>query len=159
MVRKQTFNGPLREKLRYDVGHKLSQSDQDFRSQIESCTFPLDKFDHTAHVRLAYIYLLVGESPEQATNLMRTALKRLLTHANIDPSAKYHETLTKAWIYAVQHFMNISPNSQSAADFIANNAQVSNSKIMQSHYSADLLFSEEARASFVEPDKAAIPRY
>jgi len=33
------------------------------------------------------------------------------------------------------------------------------SKIMLTHYSADLLFSDEARARFVEPNLDPIPRH
>ena len=33
------------------------------------------------------------------------------------------------------------------------------SKIMMTHYSAEVLFSDEARARFVEPNLSPIPRY
>ena len=42
--------------------------------------------------------------------------------------------------------------STSAADFIARNQELLDSKIMLTHYSASVLFSADARASFVEPD-------
>ncbi len=32
-------------------------------------------------------------------------------------------------------------------------------KIMMTHYSAEVLFSDEARAEFVEPDLEPIPRH
>jgi hypothetical protein len=32
-------------------------------------------------------------------------------------------------------------------------------KLMMAHYSAELLFSDEARARFVEPDLDQIPRH
>jgi hypothetical protein len=48
--------------------------------------------------------------------------------------------------------------STSAADFIAKNQQLLDSKIMLTHYSASVLFSADARASFVEPDLDPIPR-
>ena len=89
---------------------------------------------------------------------MRSALLGFIAHNNI-PVAKYHETLTRAWILAVRHFMAISPVADSAADFIERNPMLLDSKIMLTHYSAEVLFSPEARARFVEPNLDAIPRY
>ena len=56
----------------------------------------------------------------------------------------------------MRHFMEISPASPSADVFIGHNPAMLDSKIMKTHYSA-LLFSEEARARFVEPNLDQIP--
>ncbi len=42
---------------------------------------------------------------------------------------------------------------------IEKNPIMLDAKIMMTHYSAKLLFSNEARAEFIEPDIAPIPRY
>ena len=55
--------------------------------------------------------------------------------------------------------MHRSPEASSADDFIARNPVLLDSKIMLTHYSADLLFSDEARAVFVEPNLDPIPRH
>lgn len=47
----------------------------------------------------------------------------------------------------------------SAEEFIEANPQLLNGEIMLSHYSAELLFSPEARTDFVDPDMSPIPRY
>ncbi len=39
-----------------------------------------------------------------------------------------------------------------------NNPRLLDAKIMMTHYSAEVLFSEEARARFVEPNISPIPR-
>ena len=75
------------------------------------------------------------------------------------PASKYHATITKAWILAVRHFMALTPDVESADVFINANAQLLDSNIMLSHYSASLIFSPEARAEFMEPDQSPIPRY
>jgi hypothetical protein len=59
----------------------------------------------------------------------------------------------------VDHFMHRSPDSRCADDFIDRNPVLLDSKIMLTHYSAGLLFSEAARAEFVEPDLDPIPRH
>ena len=53
--------------------------------------------------------------------------------------------------------MEISPTTESADAFIDANRVLLDSRIMLTHYSAEVLFSPEARARFVEPDLDAIP--
>lgn len=137
--------------------HALSADDRRFREEFESGAFAPAQFDHRAHVRLAYVYL-VGRDVESATVMLRSALLAFLRRHGVDPS-KYHETITRAWILAVRHFMEKSPTGDSAGAFIDANPTLLDSKIMMSHYSAELLFSDEARAKFVEPNLDDIPRY
>lgn len=137
--------------------HELSPEDRNFRAEFEACELAPGGFDHRAHVRLAYTYLAENDA-ETAVALMRNALRTFLQHHGIDIS-KYHETMTRAWILAVRHFMELSPASCSADDFIRQNPRLLDCKIMMTHYSAELLFSEEARARFVEPDLDQIPRH
>src|SRR5262245_33361153 len=137
--------------------HGLSQEDRRFREEVEACRLSPARFDHRAHVRLAYAYLADGDV-ETATERMRATLLAYLQHHGV-PIAKYHETLTRAWILAVRHFMEISPAAASADAFIASDPRILDSKIMLTHYSAELLFSDEARAKFVEPNLEEIPRH
>jgi hypothetical protein len=135
--------------------HELSADDRRFRTEFEACRLAPETFDHRAHIRLAYTYLAEADA-EAALALMRAALQAFLRHHDIDVS-KYHETITRAWILAVRHFMAISPASPSADAFIEANPAMLDSKIMMTHYSTGLLFSEEARARFVESDLDQIP--
>jgi hypothetical protein len=137
--------------------HALSDGDRAFRSRVESCEVTPSEFDHRAHLRLAYVYL-AEHDPRQAGDLMRDALLRFLAHHGIDAS-RYHETLTRAWIMAVRHFMEQSPGSESAETFIDANPAMLDSRIMMTHYSAELLFSDVARKMFVEPDLDPIPEH
>ena len=116
---------------------------------------------HEAHVRLAYIYLVEGDT-DSAVQRMRESLLAFLEHHGIPPG-KFHETLTRAWVLAVRHFMNKSGNtsgnksknesgnesrSTSAVDFIARNPELLDSRIMLTHYSASVLLSADARKTF-----------
>jgi RimJ/RimL family protein N-acetyltransferase len=136
--------------------HRLSREDLAFRRAFEACqTAPAD-FDHAAHVRLAYSYLCEN-SLEESVQRMKSSLMAFLRHYGIGES-KYHETLTRAWIMAVNHFMQqSSASADSAASFIASNSQLLDSKIMLTHYSAEVLFSAAARQAFVQPDIQSIP--
>ena len=137
--------------------HQNSPEDLRFVSELEACALEPDQFDHRAHVRAAYVYL-VDNDVERAAERMRDSLRAFLLHHGIDVS-KYHETITRAWILAVRHFMELTPASVSADDFIRSNPRLLDSRIMLTHYSAEHLFSPKARAQFVEPDIQSIPRH
>ena len=135
--------------------HRISAEDEQFRRAFEAQQIAPAQFDHGAHVRLAYVYLCEG-TIESAVIQIKRSLLTFLKHLGVDPS-KYHETITRAWVKAVDHFMNESTPCASYADLVALHPQLLDSKIMLTHYSADVLFSERARQTFVEPNIQSIP--
>jgi len=139
------------------MSHRTSAEDRTFRTAFEACQFPPAQFNHRAHIRLAYVYL-TGHDTDAAHQLMQGALLAFLRFHGVDLS-KYHETMTRAWIMAVRHFMEISPDCASSDAFIDRNPRMLDPKIMLTHYSAEVLFSDDARARFVEPNLDPIPRY
>ena len=137
--------------------HQLSPDDETFRADLEAGRVLPQAFDHRAHVRLAYTYL-VEHDDDTASARMRDALLGFLGHHGIG-TAKYHETITGAWILAVRHFMERSTPAATADEFIERNPTLLDAKIMLTHYSAETLFSDEARGRFLEPDLDEIPRH
>jgi len=135
----------------------MSPDDRRYTADFAAGRIEPGAFDHRAHIRLAYTFLAEHDT-ETALTLMRAALLAFIRRNDV-PVAKYHETLTRAWILAVRHFMAITPAAESSAAFIARNPQMLDAKIMLTHYSAEVLFSPEARARFVEPDLERIPRH
>lgn len=135
--------------------HRTDAEDRDFVLAFEQCRIAPEAFDHAAHVRLAYAYLCENE-PEAACARMKSSLLRLLAHVGADPD-KFHETMTRAWILAVRHFMDKLGSTGSYAEFIEGAPDLLDREIMLTHYSADLLFSNAARKRFVNPDKQPIP--
>jgi len=137
------------------VNHRISADDLEFRREFETCNVAPDNFNHAAHVRLGYIYLC-ETSIEEAAEKMKRSLLAFLSHLGVD-EGKYHETVTRAWIMAVHHFMTKSKECHSAAEFISCNTDLLDTKIMLTHYSAEVLYSPQARQSFVRPNIQAIP--
>jgi hypothetical protein len=135
--------------------HQTSPEDDRFRAAFEALQVEPEAFDHAAHVRLAYVYLCEN-TVDGAVEGMRRALLGFLAHLGMSDS-KYHETITRAWVMAVDHFMSRSRACSSYADFIRLNPVLLDSKIMLTHYSAEVLFSPAARRAFVEPDIQSIP--
>ena len=139
--------------------HSVSDDDLAFLASFESCAIAPSAFHHREHVRLAYIYLCDGDVIE-AHRRLRASLLAFLAHNGVD-AAKYHETITRAWILAVDHFMErAEPASPSVSfdGFIAGNPRLLDTGIMLTHYTKARLFSDDARAAFVEPDLDPIPR-
>jgi hypothetical protein len=137
------------------MNHQLSEADRTFREDFTLGRVTPAQFDHRAHVRLAYILLAEAEI-DSAADRMRAELLAFIARNGVDP-AKYHETITRAWILAVRHFMDRTSSSDSADEFIDANPILLDRKIMLTHYSAELLFSSDARTRFVEPDLQRIP--
>jgi len=132
------------------MNEKISLADIEFKEMLESLKLPLEQFNHRAHLRLAYIYLTTT-NVDNAEQLMKSALNAFLNHNGVDAS-KYHETLTRAWVLAVHHFMFKTPYAANADEFIETNKQLLDTNIMMAHYCSKTLFSDRARACFVEPD-------
>jgi hypothetical protein len=113
-------------------------------------------FTHKAHLRLAYVQLAQDEV-DVAHCKFRDAIGRFLGHHQID-SSKYHETLTRAWLLAVRHFMDRAGSTDSADDFLSRSSVLHDPNVMLTHYSKAVLYSPAARASFIEPDMDPIPQ-
>ena len=137
--------------------YSISTEDRIFKRRFESCKFPAAEFNHRAHLRLAYIYLSENDD-ETAYEKMRGSLHKFLKYNGVDPS-KYHETMTRAWVLAVRHFMEKTDTADSADSLIDKNPEMLDTNIMLTHYTAEVLFSDEARNKFVKPDLDPIPRY
>ncbi len=133
----------------------LSEDDRLLWRDFVSCAAKPGDFDHQAHLRLAYVYL-AAYGPQIGTPAFKESLLAYLAHHGID-RGKYHETLTRAWLLAVWHFMQRAGTTAGAQDFLDKSRVLLDSRVMLTHYSKDLLFSDSARRQFVEPDLEPIP--
>jgi hypothetical protein len=110
----------------------------------------LRAFTHRDHVRMAFAYARAGGS-DHAVAKAREGITRLAAG-----SSKYHETLTVAWARATAHMASHSTAPTFDA-FLADFPQLERRDLLDAHYSRALLFSDAARAAFVEPDLEPIP--
>jgi hypothetical protein len=109
------------------------------------------------HIRLAYILLAQCDFDEARARLKRS-LVAFLIFTEVDES-KYHETMTCAWLLAVTHFMPISKPVSDSEQFLKQNNILMRKNIMFTHYTRDLMNSDIARKSFVQPDLDLIPTH
>jgi len=124
--------------------------DRDFVAAIEACTLPAADFDHRQHVRLAWLYL-TGEPLLDALTHFVVTLKRYAT--SLGATAKYHETITFAFLFLIHERMQRAP-AETFDAFARANPDLFE-PILDRYYRRETLASDLARATFVMPDRAA----
>ncbi len=124
--------------------------DRDFVAAIEACTLPPSEFRHRSHVRLAWLYL--REAPLlDALPRFVTTLKRYAT--SLGAAAKYHETITFAFLFLIHERMQGRPFATFDAFAEANPDLFG--PLLQRYYTSETLGSELARTTFILPSPGA----
>ena len=117
---------------------------------FEDATISRDKWKHAEHLTVALHYITLHDV-ETATQKMRDGIFKLLESLGVDLSKEmpYHETLTVFWMRTVADF-NASTNGASLLDKANELVARYNKDYPLKFYSREYLFSDEARARFVE---------
>ena len=119
---------------------------------FEDATIARDKWKHAEHLTVALHYLTLHDL-ETATAKMREGILRLLKAFEIDLAKEmpYHETLTVFWMRTIADF-NASKNGTSLLDKANELVATYDKDHPLKFYSREYLFSDEARARFVDGD-------
>ncbi|MGH2927033.1 MAG: hypothetical protein ACRDL8_02385 [Solirubrobacteraceae bacterium] len=110
-------------------------------------------FGHRQHVELTRRYLREHD-PDAARGLVADAIRKMA--AAHGASDKFHATITGAWVRCVAVHGQRWP-ADSFDEFIALNTGLLDARLLEQHFSRGLLFSDEARATIVEPDLRPLP--
>ena len=124
---------------------------------FEDATVARDDWKHAEHLIVALHYLSEHDI-ETATERMRSGIFKLLADGfgvDLSKEMPYHETLTVFWMRTVADF-NASKNGTSLPDKVRQLVGTFDKDYPLQFYSRDYLFSDEARAAFVEPDLESI---
>jgi hypothetical protein len=128
-------------------------SDDEFLRGFLECSLTPEQFDHGAHVRAAW--LLLNRYPlTDAIEQMCSGILRLATHSGA--REKYNRTLSEALL----RLMAASSSIHGSWDeFKRSQPQLLSDvrALLALHYSPERLYSLEARASFVAPDRLPLP--
>lgn len=120
---------------------------REFVEQFEACTLPPAQFHHRNHVRLAWIFL--SEMPLlDALARFRTSLQRYA--ASLGASAKYHETITLAFLFLIHERMQRGVFAE-FDEFADANPELFG-PVLARYYAKETLASDFARRVFVMPD-------
>jgi|SRR5215813_12454122 len=104
-------------------------------------------FHHASHLHVAWVYLAESSSVEHAANKMGNALRWFAAAAG--KPQKYHETITRFW---VQLLADAVSRGERLEEIVHANPQLLEKNLPLAYYSAERLFSDRARTSWVEPD-------
>ena len=127
-------------------------TDADLLRHFEDASLPTELFDHHQHVRVAWLFMQRDGMPA-ALATFSSALRQF---ANAKGAHNlFHVTIT--WAYLL--LINERQQQCCAPDwttFAARNADLLLWKpsILDRYYSADVLWSDRARHTFVMPDRA-----
>jgi hypothetical protein len=122
---------------------------------LESCTTPAEDFPHRAHLTVATWYL-ANATVAEALEKMRTSILNFLDHYGIE--GKYNETITRFWLLLVERCLQgLEPDCSIVERTNAAIDALGDSRVMFEYYSKELLWSEQAKNGWVEPDLKPLP--
>ena len=134
--------------------HPSEWSDQDFREAFESLRIVNEMFHHREHIRLAWIYSR-RFSQEEALKRMAQGILAFARHHGA--AAKYHHTITMAWMRLVWQAVRSGPPVADFHTFAAAHPQLLNPRLLADYYSEIWLQSDAARHACMEPDLRSLP--
>jgi len=119
---------------------------------FETCTVPRAHWTHEAHLTVALHYARRYPLPV-AIERMRDGLHRLLMDF-IGDTAAYHETITVAWMHLIAAFIAEADQGQPLSELADElHRRCVDKDLLFTYYSRERLLSDEARHTFVSPDK------
>jgi hypothetical protein len=110
-------------------------------------------FRHRQHVHLAFIAARRYGSA-QAAEKVSGWIGHLTAHA----PQKFNATVTRAWTEIVAHHVAAEPSVTDFETFAERHPALLDKRLLTRHYTAATLASPQARAGWVEPDRAAFGR-
>ncbi|MDI1241391.1 MAG: hypothetical protein PSX80_05670 [bacterium] len=128
-------------------------------TSFETGTIARDKWKHAEHLVVALCYL--REAPlDAATAKMREGIFNLLKAFGVDLEKEmpYHETLTVFWMRTAYAYILMNENL-SFVEKANGLCELYDKDHPLTYYSRELLFSDRARAEYVEPDLEKCPDF
>ena len=119
---------------------------------FENGTIPRGEWNHAGHLTVA-LYYCATDDLKTAIDKMRRNLLNHLKAVGVDFTKEmpYHETLTAFWMRTIDDFRK-SKNGASMLETANELVERFDKDYPLRFYSRELLFSNEARARFVEAD-------
>jgi hypothetical protein len=134
-------------------------NDDEHLRQFEACTLTHAQWNHRAHLKTAYLYLLRFPFDEALRRIRENIRALNAAHGVVDsPTRGYHETMTHAWLQLVHTTLRQFGPAESSDAFLDAQTQLCDKRTLLLFYSRDHIMSAEAKATFVPPDLAPLPQ-
>jgi hypothetical protein len=131
----------------------LTGADLRLREQFEAKTLEHAAFRHREHVRLTWIYLAAEPPAAVEARLCRALLELAASHG---VAQRFHHTLTVAWVRIIESARRSQPDMP--FDALAEACPwLLDKDAPLAYYTRDVLFSDEARARWIEPNLKSLP--
>lgn len=126
---------------------------------FERGTISRDDWGHAEHLIVASFYLSENDF-DAAYKKMRDGIFNLLKAFKVDLKKEmpYHETLTTFWMRTVEDFRK-TKIGYSEFEICSEMTKSFDKDFPLNFYTRGLLFSDEARAKFIEPDLQKQPEF
>ena len=112
-------------------------------------------FRHRDHLRFAHYRLLRNGWPF-ALDAVSEQIARFARHHG--QPGKFHVTMTQCWVRLVAGALAGEPRKCSFEQLVARHPQLLDKSLPMQYYSRERLFSDAARARWLEPDLCELPR-
>jgi len=134
--------------------NKLTTEDE--LQMFEQCSLSGDCWTHTAHVRMAWLQMERSSTFDEALERIRKGIKTFNASRN---NIGYHETITVAFAKVIYHRRETGDKISTWQAFVIKHDDLLSKEapILHVYYSPELLASERARETFVEPDRLPLP--
>jgi hypothetical protein len=133
--------------------YKTEDEIRELVMSFENATIGRDEWKHAEHLIVAFYYVSHHDL-ETATEKMRSGILNLLANGfgvDLEKEMPYHETITVFWMRTVLGF-KLTSNGRSIVDTANELAERFDKDFPLRFYSRERLFSDEARAKFIEGD-------
>jgi len=129
-------------------------TDDEFLTAFEAAAIARKEWTHEAHVRMAWLYLRRLPFAE-ALEKVRAGIRKL--NAKIGSPDAYHDTITVAHVRVIASRLRAGEGYPTFRDRNPDLFDRTFPALLR-HYTKDRLYSPEARAAFIEPDREELPR-
>jgi hypothetical protein len=132
-------------------------TDDEFLTAFEECRIPPELWTHEAHIRMAWLYLR-RRPLDEVIPIVRRGITRYAESRG--KTGAYHETITVGYLVLIDGRIGRGGAGGTFAEFRERHPDLLDRGLsaLLEHYSREVLDSTEARATFVEPDRAPLPR-
>jgi hypothetical protein len=131
----------------------MDHADDGFLHALETGAIPNHAFRHRDHLRAAWLYVRQRGAADAERAMLETIQHFASLHGH---ASKFHHTLTVVWVKLVA--AHVTHHVDATFDELLNlDGRLLDKELPLRFYSAGVLFSDSARARWVEPDVRALP--
>ena len=129
-------------------------TDTELTRALERGEIANENFHHLSHLHVAWVYLAESSSVDEAEGKMRVTLRNFA--ASVGHPEKYHETITLFWVRFLNRLRGVNAG-RPLEETVQVNPQLLEKNFPLEYYSPEILLSNQARTTWIEPDLKPLP--